>query len=101
MEYFKSLTQSKLIESIQSTKKALYLCLPSIHKEIAVAINQLNRSSSLTENDIKIHVLVDYDAQTIRQGYGDHLCVKELIQCRYDVKTLKDNRISFIISDDT
>lgn len=97
MEYFKTITTATLAELIESTKKSLYLCMPSIHTELSDAILHL---ASLNNCDKKkIHLLLDFDAQTFRQGYGDFQSVEELIQNGIEVKCLKDNRISFIISD--
>lgn len=99
MEYFNSLTQSDLIELINSAKNDLFICLPSIHKELADAIISLPFSTMSDENKMNIHMVLDFDAQTFRQGYGDCDSVENLIKRGYDVRTLKDNRISFIISD--
>lgn len=100
MEYFKSITQSELADLIHATKKELYLSLPSIHKEIASAITYLDYSSSFEEREPEIHILVDFDSNTFRQGYGEFRETNDLISGGFDVKCLKDNRISFIISDD-
>ena len=99
MEYFKTITQSGLSELICSTKKALYICLPSLHGELTTAISYLAHSSSFADKDVDIHILVDFDPQTFRQGYGDFDSVNGLIKENFNVKCLKDNRISFIISD--
>jgi hypothetical protein len=100
MEYFKSLTQQSLVDLISSTKEHLFLCLPSIHKELADAITYLDHSASFDNREVGIHLLVDFDAQTFRQGYGDYKSLEDLIQGNFEVRTLKDNRISFIISDE-
>lgn len=100
MEYFKALTQLHLIALIQSTKKALFVCMPSLHKEIADAISYLAYSNDYYNHNVKIHLLLDFDAQTFRQGYGDYASIEGLIRGEFEVKSLKDNRISFIISDD-
>ena len=99
MQYFQSLTQSNLIGIIDNTKKELFLCMPSIHKEIADSISELSYKKNADNEKIKIHLLLDFDAQTFRQGYGNIDSVEELVTKSYDVRTLKDNRISFIISD--
>lgn len=101
MEYFKSLSQLDLIAIIESTQKALYLCLPSLHEEIATSISKLDHFRNFQNKDIGIHILIDFDAQTFRQGYGDHQAVDSLLKGGFDIKTLADNRISFIISDST
>lgn len=100
MEYFKSLTQQSLVDLISSTKEHLFLCLPSIHKELADAITYLDHSASFDNREVGIHLLVDFDAQTFRQGYGDYKSLEDLIKGNFEVRTLKDNRISFVISDE-
>lgn len=47
MEHFKSLTQSHLVKTIEATKKELFLCMPSLHKELSEAIIKLNNSNSI------------------------------------------------------
>lgn len=99
MEYFKSLTQAEIKQIILSTKESLYICMPAIHEELETAITDLDYSNSNSETEIKIHILIDFDSQTFRQGYGNFKSVEDLIKGGFDVKCLKDNRISFIISD--
>jgi hypothetical protein len=99
MEYFKSITQSGLSELIISTKKSIYLSLPSIHYEIAGAICYLDYMSDREGREVEIHILVDFDSNTFRQGYGNFDTVNNLIKGEFDVRCLTDNRISFIISD--
>lgn len=77
MEYFKSLTTTALAELINSAQKSLYLCLPSIHEEIETAITYLDYSNSFDNNDVKIHLLLDFDSQTFRQGYGNFKSVED------------------------
>ncbi len=101
MEYFKSLTQTAIEQIISSTKESLYICMPAIHEELGFAISKLGSSNKNSENEIKIHILIDFDSQTFRQGYGNFKSVEDLIKNGFDVKCLKDNRISFIISDNT
>lgn len=101
MEYYKGLTQSELIRLIASTQKSLYLCMPSIHKEVADAISNLARTNVSKDTRDGIHLLIDFDAPTFRQGYGDYPSIDSLLKASIEVKTLKDNRISFIISDES
>lgn len=96
MEYFRSLTQKDLASLIQSTKKELFVSLPLFHREIADAILSIHRDS---EKKIGIHILIDFDAQTFRQGYGEFNSIELLIKERIEIKSLRDNRISFIIAD--
>lgn len=101
MEYFTTLTQSHLIDLIQSTKSALYVSMPSLHADMVNAISSLENSNDYSNHRVTIHLLIDFDAQTFRQGYGDHEAIKILLKNdRIDIKNLKDNRISFVISDD-
>jgi hypothetical protein len=100
MEYFKSFSQQNIIDLIHSTQKKLYLCLPAIHEELNTAITYLDYSNSHDGKGIEIHILVDLDANTFRQGYGDFRSVEDLWRGVFNVKTLPDNRISFIISDE-
>jgi hypothetical protein len=99
MEYFKSFSQQDLIDLIKSATKTLYLSLPAIHDEVHTAITYLSYSSSLNQKEVEIHILIDFDAKTFRQGYGDYQSVENLWRGEFDIITLRDNRISFIISD--
>jgi len=99
MEYFKSLTTSALADLIQSTRNVLYICMPSLHPEIVNAIAELNNSQTQKQNNIIINLLIDFDAQTFRQGYGDFESIENLYSEQYKIKSLNNNRISFIISD--
>jgi len=99
MEYFGSLTQKDLAHLIRSTKKELLIALPMFHQEIAEAIMSVATVES--DEKIEIHILVDFDAKTFRQGYGDINSIEQLFKQDIDIKTLKDNRISFVISDQT
>ncbi len=94
MKYFESLTQNDLANIIKSTKKELFVSMPLFHREIADAILSIHRAN---EKKIGIHILVDFDAQTFRQGYGEFNSIELLIKEGVEIKTLKDNRISFII----
>jgi len=100
MEYFKSFSQQDIVELIKSTKKTLYLSLPAIHDEVDTAITYLSYMTSCDDEEAKIHLIVDFDAKTFRQGYGDYQSVENLWKGGFDIRTLQDNRISFIISDE-
>lgn len=95
MEYFEKLTESQIIKIVNETQSDLYLCLPSLHEELVDAI--INLSKTITS----IHLVIDFDANTFRQGYGDYKSINKLIEANIDVKSFEDNRISFIISDDS
>lgn len=99
MEYFKTLTTTALAELIKSTKKSLFLCMPSLHAEIVDAIAELNYMENHQAENVKINILVDFDAQTFRQGYGDFYAIEGLFMGGDEIKCLKNNRISFVISD--
>jgi len=100
MEYFKIITQSDLLKLITSTKNSLFLCLPSIHKEIVDALQFLNYIGPDENPDFKINILLDFDAQTFRQGYGEFEAIEDLLRSDFEIRSFKDNRISFIISDE-
>lgn len=99
MDYFKKINTLSLAEMIKSARKSLYLCLPSLHPEISQAIAELNFMQNMPEETVQIHILVDFDANTFRQGYGDYESMESLFMEGDDIKCLKDNRISFIICD--
>jgi len=101
MEYFKSLTSTALVELINSTRKELYLCIPALHPEIADAIIELDYMQNHDKEKVRIKLLVDFDAQTFRQGYGDFHSVENLFKGEFEIRNLKDNRISFVISDNS
>jgi hypothetical protein len=101
MEYFKSLTSTALVELINSTRKELYLCIPALHPEIADAIIELDYMQNHDKEKVRIKLLVDFDAQTFRQGYGDFQSVEDLFKGEFEIRNLKDNRISFVISDNS
>lgn len=94
MEYFKKITQEDLCNLIESTEQSLFLCLPSIHEEIKESILKLKQYRS----KISINLLIDFDPQTLRQGYGEFNSISILFG-EISIKELPDNRISFIISD--
>lgn len=99
MDYFKKINTLSLAEIIKSARKSLYLCLPSLPPEISDAIAELNFMQNIPEETVQIHILVDFDANTFRQGYGDYESMEGLFMEGDDIKCLKDNRISFIICD--
>ncbi len=100
MDYFASLTANHLASMIRLATKSVYLCMPSVHSDIANAIKALGASSDSRENSVSISVLLDYDAKTFRQGYGSYSDVNDLLSKKFQVRRLKDNRISFLIVDD-
>lgn len=99
MDYFKSLAINDLVELITSTKKNLFICLPSMHSEMVEAIAALKHQKNFDDDKRNVSVIIDFDAQTFRQGYGDFEAVSKLMNLEVDVKNLKDNRVSFIIAD--
>ena len=100
MNYFESISQEKLSQLIAKTKESLFLSLPFLHQEMAEAIKQLSNKNRSDGKKIDIQILIDFDAQTIRQGYGELEPVRELINKNFNIKSMDDNRISFIISDE-
>ena len=94
MEYFKKITQQDLCNLIESTENSLFLCLPSIHEEVKNSILKLKQYRS----SVLINLLIDFDPQTLRQGYGEFNSISNLFG-KIGIKELPDNRISFIITD--
>jgi hypothetical protein len=94
MNYFKSLSQNDLCQIISETKNRLFLCIPSLHKDMVLSIIDL----ADTIGKENIHILIDFDGNTLRQGYGDFESLEILIKEGYDIKKLQDNRISFILN---
>jgi hypothetical protein len=91
--------EQDIIDLIQNTKKALFISMPALHQEIVNAIEALAEQDKENTISSNIHILLDLDAQTIRQGYGDFDAMKKIFSQGIDVRSLADNRISFIISD--
>jgi len=100
MNFFESISQDNLTQMISSAQSSLFLSLPFLHKEMAEAIRQLSIKNDSSNDQMGIHIIVDFDAQTIRQGYGEFEAVQKLLPLNIDLQNLKDNRISFIIADD-
>lgn len=99
MAYFSMMIEQDIIDLIQNTKKALFISMPALHQEIVNAIEALAEQDKENTISSNIHILLDLDAQTIRQGYGDFDAMKKIFSQGIDVRSLADNRISFIISD--
>jgi hypothetical protein len=85
---------------ISNVESSLYLSMPFIHDEMAEAIRELSQRNDPEKAKVDIHILVDFDAQTIRQGYGSFQALQKLMPLNIDLKNLSDNRVSFIIADD-
>jgi hypothetical protein len=94
MGYFEKITQENLCQLIEATENELYLCLPSIHEEIKNSILKLKDQ----KGQVQVHLLIDFDPQTLRQGYGEFYAISKLFP-KVKIKELPNNRISFIISD--
>lgn len=96
MQYFKSLTQSDLVALIKATKEKLFISMPAMDSDLVNAVLHLKNNDATSGKKIQISVLMDFDAQTFRQGYGNFEEVEKLMNVGTEVKKLKDNRISFI-----
>lgn len=95
MELISKISLVELNKIIEQTKKQLYLCLPAIPLQTAKSIIELTNRIQ----DVKINLLVDFDPQTFRQGYGEFSAVTNLKDAGIVLTNLPDNRISFVISD--
>ncbi len=100
MEYFRSITLPELVKIIESARSNLLISLPAIHTEIAKAIEELADRGVFKVQNPKFQVLIDFHADTIRQGYGDTDGYIRILKTPVLTKSLPGNRISFIIADD-
>ena len=98
MNYIHSFTESDLCDVILQTQKSLYICMPLLQPEVMNTIDQLQYESS---NEVSINIGIDFSPETFRQGYGEIENYEELNRAGYTIRNFKDNRISFVISDDT
>jgi hypothetical protein len=98
MNYIHSFTESDLCKIILQTQKSLYICMPLLQPEVMNAIDQLRHETS---NGLSINIGIDFSPETFRQGYGEIETYEKLNSAGYNIQIFKDNRISFVISDDT
>lgn len=98
MNYIKSFTEQDLCNLILETKESLYICLPLLQPEVMNAIDQLNKDQS---NIVSINIGIDFSPETFRQGYGEIESYEFIERTGYNVLNFKDNRVSFIISDNS
>lgn len=97
MPYIKSLTEPDLCQLILQTKKELFLVMPLIHPKLMDALNELDSLNV----DISINLGFDFSPENFRQGYGEMEAFDQIVQSKFNCLNMKDNRISFIIKDDT
>jgi len=96
MDYIKSFTEQDLCKLILETKESLYICLPLLQPEVMNAIDQLDFEQS---NTVSINIGLDFSPETFRQGYGEIESFELIERTGYNVLNFKDNRVSFVISD--
>lgn len=96
MDYIKSFREEELCEFILGTKESLFICLPLLHPEVVNSIAKLHGDS---KGKISINIGLDFSAETFRQGYGEIESFDNKLTISFNVRQMKDNRISFIISD--
>jgi len=96
MDYIKSFTEEDLCNLIQDTKESLYICLPLLQPAVFKTINEMHSNHA---GKISIHIGIDFSPESFRQGYGEIKSYKNVVTNEFDIRHLKDNRISFIISD--
>lgn len=95
MDFISKVNLVKLAEIVQNARNQLFLCLPSIPKIVSDSIIRANEDHP----NIEIKLLVDFDPQTFRQGYGEFQAFEDLRNVDIPISTLADNRISFVICD--
>lgn len=96
MEYIKSITEKDLCDFILKTKESLYICLPLLQPAVLGAIAEMHYNLSAK---VSVNIGVDFSPETFRQGYGEIKSYDDILLCDYNVLNMKDNRISFVISD--
>lgn len=96
MEYIKSFSEEDLCNLILNTKRSLFICLPLLHPKVINTISLLQKK--LDKKD-SINIGLDFSPETFRQGYGEIDSYKNFSDFKYNIRNLKDNRISFVISD--
>lgn len=94
MKYFESFNTEKLLDFMETANKDLFIAMPALHAEIEEMLYYMQ------SGNVAIHILLDFDPQTFRQGYGKFSSVVGLLEAGIEVKQLKDNRVSFIIADE-
>lgn len=98
MEYIKSFSEADLCNLIRETKESLFICLPLLHPKVISTISILQEK--LDKKD-SINIGLDFSPETFRQGYGEIDSYKDFSNFKYKIRNLKNNRISFVISDST
>jgi hypothetical protein len=97
MDYIKSFTEQDLCKLIFETKESLYICLPLLQPEVFETINAIQSKHA---GKVFIHIGIDFSPESFRQGYGEIESYKNVDSKNIVIRHLKDNRISFVISDD-
>jgi hypothetical protein len=97
MQYIKSFTEEDLCKLILATKESLFICLPLLHPKVIDSIDELHYNLM---GNVAINIGIDFSPETFRQGYGEIESYQEIWKADYKILNLKDNRISFIISDE-
>ncbi|HAC22753.1 MAG TPA: hypothetical protein DCF91_11790, partial [Porphyromonadaceae bacterium] len=97
MDYIKTITEQGLCELIENTQESLFICMPLLQPSIVKSVKKLENSQSIK----KIYIGLDFTSETFRQGYGEIDAFTEYkFGNNVSFKSLPDNRITFIISDD-
>jgi hypothetical protein len=98
MEYIKSFTEDDLCNLIFKTKESLFICLPLLQPKVMSAIDEMY---SNLDGKVAINIGMDFSPETFRQGYGEIDSFQIIWITDYKILNLKDNRVSFVISDTT
>lgn len=96
MEYIQSFTEQNLCNLISKTQRDLFICLPLIQPKVIETVKELHENKG---NNVSINLGIDFTPETFRQGYGEFNSYKEDWIKQLNVRQIRDNRISFIISD--
>lgn len=94
-EYLTKLSFGVLKDLILDARKRVYFAYPSLHPEVATAIEE-----RIKKDNCDIRIIIDPSEKNFRQGFGDIKAVDKLRNLGINILEASDNLISFIISDD-
>ncbi|KAB2846513.1 MAG: hypothetical protein F9K42_11320 [Ignavibacterium sp.] len=93
--YLIKLGFSTLKDLIIDAQKRVYFAYPSLHPEVATAIEE-----RIKNDNCDIRIIIDPSEKNFRQGFGDIKAVDKLRKLGVNIFEASDNLISFIISDE-
>ncbi len=94
--YLIKLGFSTLKDLIMDAQKRVFFAYPSLHPEVATAIEERIKK----DNYCDIRIIIDPSEKNFRQGFGDIKAVDKLRDLGVSIFEASDNLISFIVSDE-